>query len=92
MKKTRDVKEIIIQATTALIEENSGHVQRITARTIAERAGGGLGLINYPFTSKENLITICVQRIIGNVIAGFDTKKGICHRPGAPDCLGGICL
>jgi AcrR family transcriptional regulator len=31
----------------------------------------GVGLINYHFQTKENLIEICVQRIIGNVIMNF---------------------
>lgn len=75
MKNTTNVKENIIKVTTELIDQNNGNISSITARVIAEKAGVGLGLINYHFGSKENLITTCVQRIIGKVIAGFDTKK-----------------
>lgn len=75
MKDTTQVKERIIEVTTALIEEHNGNTKSITARMIAEKSGVGLGLINYHFGSKENLITTCVQRIIGKVIAGFDTGK-----------------
>lgn len=42
---------------------------------IAEKAGVGLGLINYHFGSKENLITECVQRIIGKVVSGFRIEQ-----------------
>lgn len=72
MEDKINVKENIINVTTKLIEESDGDVKKITARNIAERAKIGLGLINYHFQSKDNLITICVQRIINNVILGFD--------------------
>lgn len=75
MKDTTQVKERIIEATTALIEQHNGNTKSITARMIAEKSGVGLGLVNYHFGSKENLITTCVQRIIGKVIAGFDARK-----------------
>lgn len=70
-----NVKEHIIEITTALIEENNGDTKNITARMIAERAGIGLGLINYHFGSKDNLITACVQRIINNVVFSFSPQK-----------------
>lgn len=75
MAEKNSLKETIIQVTTELIEENDGKVDRITARVIATRANIGLGLINYHFGSKEKLIAICVQRIIGEVISNFDTTK-----------------
>ncbi len=75
MKNTNDIKENIISVTTELIEESNGNIKDITARAIAEKAGVGLGLINYHFGSKDNLITICVQRVIGKIIAGFNTEK-----------------
>lgn len=73
MKDTTAVKEKIINVTTELIEKNNGDVNAITARKIAERSGVALGTINYHFESKNNLITICVQRIIEKVIAGSNT-------------------
>lgn len=75
MKNTNEVKENIITVTTELIEQNDGNIKNITARTIAEKANIGLGLINYHFGTKENLITECVQRIIGDVIARFNSKE-----------------
>lgn len=74
MSNTPSAKESILTAATALINEQGGNTQRITARAIAQRAGVGLGLINYHFGSKENLLEECVQRIIKGVIAGFDPR------------------
>lgn len=76
MKDTTNVKDRIIEVTTELIELHQGNAKGITARVIAEKAGIGLGLINYHFGSKENLITTCVQRIISNVVtAGVKVNK-----------------
>lgn len=70
-----DIKEHIIEVTTMLIEEYGGDTKKITARLIAEKAGIGLGLVNYHFGTKENLITACVQGIIGKVISDFNVEK-----------------
>lgn len=75
MKETNNVKEIIIRTATELIQEYNGNVAKITLRKISERANVGLGLINYHFGSKEQLITICVQRIINNVVTCFSPSK-----------------
>lgn len=75
MTDAAEVKERIILATTALIEQDDTEITHITSRDIARQAQVGLGLINYHFQSKDNLISICVQRIISTVITGFDTSK-----------------
>lgn len=75
MKDTTKIKEHIMDVTTQLIEQHNGDTKSITARLIAQKAGIGLGLINYHFQSKENLITACVQKIIKNVISEFNIKK-----------------
>lgn len=86
MQESKNVKEVIIGVTTELIQENNGNITRITSRKIAERAGVGLGLINYHFGSKENLITICVQRIINNVVMCFaPDKKNYNEKDGLAD-------
>lgn len=59
-----DSKEAIMQATIALINENGKCIDDITVREICKKADVGLGLINYHFGSKENLIKQCVERII----------------------------
>lgn len=75
MRNKDEVKEAIIKATTELIEESDGNMGSITARAIAEKSNVALGLINYHFDSKENLIAICVQRIINKVLMSFAPDK-----------------
>ena len=72
MKKSDEVKERIIEATTRLIVQSDGDVMDINTRAIAQEAQVGTGLINYHFQTKENLIEICVERMISKVIAAFD--------------------
>lgn len=69
---TKNIKEKIIEATTELIGECHS-IDSVTVRDIATKAGVGVGLINYHFQTKENLINQCVQKIIGNTINNFDT-------------------
>lgn len=66
-----DHKEAIVQAATALMEEKENHLDEITVREICKRAGVGLGLVNYYFGSKENLVGLCVERKINAVIGQF---------------------
>lgn len=75
MSKNENVKDRIIDVTIELIEKYNGDTKSITARMIAEKAEIGLGLINYHFGSKDNLITECVQHIIGEVVAGFHMEQ-----------------
>lgn len=77
MKKTTEVKERIIEVTIALIQNSNGNTAEITTRNIAEKAEVGNGLINYHFQTKENLIAICVKRIIMQVVEGF--KPNVSH-------------
>lgn len=65
------IKNHIIEVTTELIKEFGGDTQKITSRLIAERAGIGLGSINYFFGNKDQLITECIQRSISKMLAGF---------------------
>lgn len=64
-------KNHIIEVTTELLKEYDGDTKRITSRLIAERAGIGLGSVNYFFGSKEKLITECIQRTINKMLVGF---------------------
>ena len=75
MDKNANIKNRIMEAATELIEQHNGNIKVITARMIAAKADVGLGLINYHFGSKEKLITECVQRIIGGVVAGFHMEQ-----------------
>ena len=71
MKDTSGVRERIIEVTTKLIQDNKGDIRNITSRKIASESGVGLGLINYHFGSKDQLITMCVQKIIDQVVSYF---------------------
>ncbi|MGI6120798.1 MAG: TetR/AcrR family transcriptional regulator [Saccharofermentanales bacterium] len=66
-----DIKETIIDATISLIESSGGLIENITMRAIAQKADVAVGLINYHFASKKNLIELCVQRIISHVMRTF---------------------
>lgn len=78
MKNKDEIKEIIINTTTELIEYSGGELEKITLRAIAEKSGIALGLINYHFESKENLISICVQRIINKVLMSVAPNNNVC--------------
>ncbi len=68
MGKNKDtVRERIIQTTTQLIIENN-EIKDITIREIAAKSKVGVGSINYHFQTKENLIDICILRIISQFI------------------------
>lgn len=75
MRNKEEAIEAIISATTELIEQSDGNINAITARAIADKSNVALGLINYHFESKENLITVCIQRIINKVLMNFAPDK-----------------
>lgn len=70
--KSDETKERIIHKTILLIESQDGDIKKITIRKIAEEAGVGVGLINHYFETKDNLIEVCVQKIIGKVVYHYD--------------------
>lgn len=74
MKKADIVKEKIIETTIGLIRKNNGMIDNITIRDIAKLSEVGIGLVNYHFGTKENLIEQCVQRIITKVITSFQPQ------------------
>jgi AcrR family transcriptional regulator len=62
-KDKNRAREKIINTTTQLIKEFED-TSKITIRDIAVKAEVGSGLINYHFQTKQNLIDICILRII----------------------------
>ena len=83
-QKQQDIKEHIINTTISLIEGSDGLIENITIRAIAQKANVAVGLINYHFESKKNLIEVCVQRIISHVMATFPKNAETEGSP-APD-------
>ena len=79
MAKTDSVKATIIAATIELIKAGDGNIDDISTRSIAERAGVGVGLINYHFQTRQRLMELCVQRIIATTISSY--------RPHVPDTV-----
>ena len=75
MMKSENTKKKIIRETIALIRKMDGETDQVTIRRIAENAKVGTGLINHYFESKENLIRICVQQIIEQVVCTFKAEK-----------------
>ncbi|MGI6462320.1 MAG: TetR/AcrR family transcriptional regulator [Candidatus Scatomorpha sp.] len=85
MQSHSDIKEKIISATIALINRSDGLVENITVREIAQKADVAIGLINYHFGSKKNLIEICVQRIISHVMETFSETADSADKEDAAD-------
>jgi AcrR family transcriptional regulator len=61
-------REALIDLTVKLLNEGLDP-DKITVRLIAQRAGVGVGLVNYHFQTKDNLINLAVQKHIVSVIA-----------------------
>jgi AcrR family transcriptional regulator len=73
MKKESGTRERILEAAMALIGEQGG-AEGLTMRDIAARAGVGLGLANYHYQTKENLVSLCAQRASGAFLGGFGER------------------
>jgi len=65
---TKPVKQKIVEACIAVMREE-GDAASVSIRKIAKKAGIGVGLVNYYFQSKQNLIGECVRIFIGQTIA-----------------------
>lgn len=72
--KEEQTRDRIIEATIELINEHSGDINKVTTRLIAYRADISLGLINYHFGNKDNLILESTQKIINKVVTTFEPQ------------------
>jgi AcrR family transcriptional regulator len=62
-----DIREKIINATIELLVEHND-TDRLTMRLIAEKAGVGLGLINYHFKTREALINDAIGEMMFHAV------------------------
>jgi AcrR family transcriptional regulator len=72
-----DPKERILQAAVRLLQEEGGEV---SVRRIAAQAGVGVGLVNYHFGSKENLLNQAFLRILAERAAAWLDPSGYAAR------------
>lgn len=70
-----NVKEQLIDATIRLLKETN-KPGKITARIIAEAAKVNLAMINYYFKSKDRLMSIAVDKIIGDSAKKVKAAQG----------------
>jgi AcrR family transcriptional regulator len=78
-QKDKGLRQRIIDSAKAILSDGTD-VDKITVRQIAERAGVGIGLINYHFTSKDNLLAIARGDETEIVIARYaneDNEQGL---------------
>lgn len=66
----QDARQSIINAAKSILDEHND-AEKITVRQIAERAGVGIGLINYHFKSKDNLLCIAIGDMMSETIVSF---------------------
>lgn len=66
MGNENETRERIIGATIELLNELPD-VENITVRLVAQRAGVGVGLINYHFHTRDNLISLAIGRIMAEM-------------------------
>jgi AcrR family transcriptional regulator len=66
----KDARQSIIEAAKDLMNE-TGDIGKITVRQIAEKAKVGIGLINYHFKSKDNLLSIAIGDVMTDTIYQF---------------------
>lgn len=59
----QSVRDRIIQTTIELLNER-GETESITVRQIAEKAGVGLGLINYHFQTRDSLLNEAIGEMM----------------------------
>lgn len=70
-----DVKHRLLDAAASLLEE-SGAPERVTTRQITERAETALGLVNYHFGSRANLMAQVIETRMGQLAQGMLQSPG----------------
>jgi AcrR family transcriptional regulator len=73
-KGDQEARDRIIKVTAEILDETPD-TDKITVRQIAERAGVGVGLINYHFKTKDNLLSIVVGDLMAKAAAGLVSSE-----------------
>ena len=68
----QDARNRMIKAAIEILDEVTD-VDKVTVRQIAERANVGVGLINYHFKTKNNLMSIAVGDVMAKMATSFIT-------------------
>lgn len=76
--KEQATKQLIVDAAKTLLEETED-IDKITVRQIAQRANVGIGLINYHFKSKDNLLSIAIGDRMAKIISNFSKSDSYAH-------------
>jgi len=66
MGNEKETRERIIQQTIDLLGEVS-NLDKITVREVARRANVGVGLINYHFRTRDNLLSIAIGKVMAKL-------------------------
>lgn len=72
----KEIKQTIMKAAIALVEQGEGRIESVTMRDIAAAAGVGVGLINYHFGSKDELLRLCAQSIVADALETLRALAG----------------
>lgn len=80
-----ETRERMIEAGIQLMLE-FGDLRKVTMRDIAKRAGVGLGLINYHFQSKEELMRLAIRVFMNRVISDW-ARTGAAAPPSDPESM-----
>jgi len=70
-KREKQIRERIMDVTIELIQKY-GDTNMITIREIASSAEVGVAMINYHFQTKDNLINMCIMKMIQSTIGQLE--------------------
>jgi len=76
MGNESEARERIIQATIDLLNEGKD-VDYITVRIVAQRAKVGVGLINYHFHSRDNLLSIAIGSLMAKMAIEMREEQSV---------------
>lgn len=76
--KDDEMKEKIIAETIRMIAAGGNKPEDINFREICANLNIALGLINYHFGSKKNLVNACAQKMIDGIVSNFEKIRDSC--------------